>query len=252
MKLLSVVIITKNEEANIGRCLRSVTFADEIIVIDSNSTDKTTSIAAQFGVQVFTRPWHGFGPAKQEGVNQASGQWILSIDADEEVPEELAVEIKNMINSANGCSAFYLKRKTMFLGRWILHCGWYPGYVLRLFKKNEGKFDNAIIHEKVVTTGRVGYLKSDLLHYSHADLESYLNKFNRYTTLGAKEAQAAGKRAGWSEIIIKPPISFITHYIIRQGFRDGLEGFILSALSSVAVLVKYAKLYTLQKNQSLK
>ena len=246
MTLLSAVIITKNEEANIRRCLESVKFADEIIVIDSNSTDKTTAIASQLGAKVFTRPWLGFGPAKQEGVNHASGQWILSIDADEMVPDELAAEIKNKLSFANGCSAFYLKRKTMFLGRWILHCGWYPGYVLRLFQKNEGKFDSAIIHEKVETQGRVGHLQSDLLHYSYPDLESYLNKFNRYTTLGAEEAYRTGKKAGWSDLIIKPPVSFIKHYIVRQGFRDGLEGFILSVLSSMAVLVKYAKLYTIQ------
>ncbi len=252
MKALSAVIITKNEEANIRRCLESLKFADEIIVIDSHSTDQTISIASQLGAQVFTRPWQGFGPAKQAGVDCASGQWILSIDADEEVPHELAAEIKAMIDSSNGCSAFYLKRKTMFLGRWILHCGWYPGYVVRLFKKNEGKFDNAIVHEKVEFQGRAGYLDCDLLHYSYPDLESYLTKFNGYTTLGAQEAHRAGKRAGWPDLILKPPFSFIRHYIIKQGFRDGREGFILSVLSSLAVLVKYAKLYTLQKKQSAK
>jgi glycosyltransferase involved in cell wall biosynthesis len=252
MTSLSAVIITKNEEQNIRRCLESVKFADEIIVIDSNSTDKTKEIAEKQGAKVFNFPWQGFGPAKQEGVNLATGEWILSIDADEEVPADLAKEIVNKISSANGISAFYLKRKTMFLGRWILYCGWYPGYVLRLFQKKEGNFDNAVVHEKVETKGRVEYLQSDLLHYSYPDLETYFSKFNRYTTLGAEEAFHAGKKAGWFGIIIKPPVSFLKHYIVRQGFRDGLEGFILSVLSAVAVLVKYAKLHTLHKEKSLK
>lgn len=252
MTRLSAVIITKNEEANIKRCLESVKFADEIIVIDSNSTDKTKEIAESFGAKVFALPWQGFGAAKREGVNMASGEWILSIDADEEVPDELSKEIQSRIGSPNGISGFYVKRKTMFLGRWILHCGWYPGYVLRLFKKKDGNFDNAIVHEKVETKGPLGYLKCDLLHYSSPDLEDYLAKFNLYTTLGAEEAFTAGKKAGLLDIIIKPPVSFLKHYIVKQGFRDGLEGFILSVLSSIAVLVKYAKLHTMRKKKSLK
>lgn len=251
MILLSAVIIAKNEEANIRRCLESVKFADEIIVVDSNSTDRTAAIATEFGAKVFTRPWQGFGPAKQEGVNQARGLWILSIDADEIVPQELASEIKHKINSSNGCSAYYLNRKTMFLGRWILHCGWYPDHVLRLFQKSAGNFDNAIIHEKVETKGRTGHLNANLLHYSHPDLESYLSKFNRYTTLGAEEAYRQGKRAGWWNLFIRPPVSFLKHYIVNQGFRDGLEGLILSGLSAMAVLVKYAKLYVMQKSKKI-
>lgn len=243
---LSAVIITKNEEKNIRRCLESVNFADEVIVIDSNSTDNTTDIARVMGAKVFKREWKGFGPAKQEGVNQAAGQWILSIDADEAVSKELADEIMSKIESSNGTSGFYIKRKTKFLGRWILHSGWYPGHVLRLFQKDKAKFDEAVVHEKVETDGRVEYLNGDLLHYSYPDLESYLNKFNRYTTLGAEEALRKGKRAGGVDIIIKPPVAFLKHYIVKQGFRDGLEGFILAALSATAVLVKYAKLYKMQ------
>ncbi len=246
---LSAVIITKNEEANIGRCLLSVKFADEIIVIDSNSTDKTKEIAEKLGAKVFIHEWQGFGPAKRKGVELAAGEWILSIDADEEVPADLAREIQNKIVISNGVSAFYFKRKTLFLGRWILHCGWYPGYVLRLFQKKDGNFDNAIVHEKVEIKGRVEFLECDLLHYCYPDLETYLSKFNTYTTLGAQEALKSGRRASWFDIIIKPPVSFLMHYIVRQGFRDGLEGFILSVLSSIAVLVKYAKLYTMRKGK---
>jgi len=252
MMQLSAVIITRNEESNIKRCLESVRFADEIIVVDNNSSDKTVPIAESLGAKVYTTTWKGFGAAKQEGVNYASGEWILSIDADEEIPEMLAKEIQAKLASTNGCAGYYLNRKTMFLGKWINHCGWYPDYVIRLFQKNKGEFDDAIVHEKAVVDGAVGYLNVDMLHYSYPDLESYLNKFNRYTTLGAEEAFRKGKKAGWFDILIKPPVSFIKHYIVKQGFRDGWAGLVLSALSAMSVMVKYAKLRTLQNNRQKK
>ncbi len=247
MTKLSVVLITKNEEDNIRRCLDSVSFADEIIVVDSGSTDKTVEIAESYQARIFCHEWHGFGPAKQAGVEKASGDWILSIDADEEVTPELASEIKSKIENDNGTCGYYFKRKTKFLGRWILHCGWYPDYVLRLFQKQKGRFDNSIVHEKVVTAGPVDYLSSELLHYSYPNLEHYLNKFNRYTTMGAEEAFRKGRKARLSDIVIKPAASFVKHYLIKQGFRDGPEGLVLSFLSAMSVMVKYAKLRLLWK-----
>jgi len=247
MTKLSVVLITKNEESNIRRCLDSVQFADEIIVVDSGSTDKTVAIAESYRAKIFGHEWRGFGPAKQAGVEKASGDWILSIDADEEVTPELASEIKSKIENDNGTCGYYFKRKTKFLGRWILHCGWYPDYVLRLFQKEKGRFDNAIVHEKVVTDGPVNYLNSELLHYSYPDLEHYLIKFNRYTTMGAEEEFRKGRKTKLSDIAIKPAAAFVKHYLIKQGFRDGTEGFVLSFLSSMSVMVKYAKLRLLWK-----
>jgi len=251
MTKLSVVVITKNEEDNIGRCLDSVRFADELIVVDSGSTDKTVVIAESYQAKILYPQWQGFGPAKQAGVEKASGEWILSIDADEEVTPELAGEIKSKIENDNGTCGYYFKRKTKFLGKWILHCGWYPDYVLRLFQKQKGKFDNAIVHEKVVTNGPVDYLNSELLHYSYPDLEHYLKKFNRYTTMGAEEAFRNGRKAKLTDIVINPAASFVKHYFLKQGFRDGLEGFVLSSLSSMSVMVKYSKLRLLWKKNSI-
>lgn len=248
MTRLSVVVITKDEEDNIRRCLNSVHFADEIIVIDSGSTDQTVAIAESYQAKVFCPDWQGFGPAKQAGVEKAGGDWILSIDADEEVTPELASEIESTIANDNGICGYYFKRKTKFLGKWILHCGWYPDYVLRLFQRQRGSFDNAIVHEKVVTNGPVDYLKSELLHYSYPDLEHYLKKFNRYTTLGAEEAFRKGRKAKLTDIVFKPVASFVKHYFLKQGFRDGLEGFVLSSLSSMSVMIKYAKLRLLWKD----
>jgi glycosyltransferase involved in cell wall biosynthesis len=250
MTKLSAVVITKNEERNLARCLESVKFADEIVVIDSHSTDRTVEIARSYGASVYSPKWRGYGKAKQAGVDKATGEWILSIDADEEAPSDLAAEIEKATALSNGKCGYYIKRKTRFLGRWIMHCGWYPDYVLRLFDKSQCRFDEAIVHEKVIANGEVGYLSGELLHYSYPDLETYLTKFNHYTTLGAEELKRRGKASGWFAIVVKPASSFVSHYVSRRGFRDGLEGFVLSVLSATAVLVKYAKLRDLYRRES--
>ena len=244
---LSVVVITKNEEANIERCLSSVEWADELVIIDSQSTDKTVEIATRFGARIFSPVWRGYGPAKQEGVDRATHEWILSIDADEVVEPTLAKEIQDVVASETDRAGYYMPRKTEFLGRWILHCGWYPDRLVRLFRKSKGRLSDAVVHEEVVVDGPVGYLSGHLLHYSYPDLEHYLRKFNTYTTLGAEEAFRAGRKAGWTDLVVRPPVAFIKHYISRQGFRDGVQGFIVSVLSATAVLVKYAKLWHKEK-----
>lgn len=246
---LSVIIITKNEEHNIRRCLDSVKWADEIILIDSQSTDKTVEIAMGYGAKIYSPEWRGYGPAKQEGVKKATGEWILSIDADEEVTPELAEEIKKTLDSESNYNGYLINRHTNFLGKWINHCGWYPDYLLRLFRKESGNFNDALIHEKVEINGKTRELKAELLHYSYPNLETYLERFNRYTTLGAEAAFAKGKKARNFDIVFRPFISFIDHFITHQGFQDGLEGFIISVLSSMAVMVKYVKLRHLQNKE---
>jgi len=160
------------------------------------------------------------------------------------------MELREVLSNADDIAGFYIKRRTNFLGRWIYHCGWYPDPVLRLFRKSQGNFNEAIIHEKVELQGRIDYLKEELLHYSYPNLESYLHRFNRYTTMGAQVAFEKGRRVRWFDLVMRPPISFITHFVSRQGFRDGMEGFMISVLSAVAVLVKYAKLRYMQQQQS--
>jgi glycosyltransferase involved in cell wall biosynthesis len=252
MSRLSVVVITRNEEHNLPRCLGSVSWADEIIVLDNESTDNTRELASSLGAQVYTTEWRGYGPAKQEAVNKATGDWVLSIDADEEVSAELAEEIKAI--TANGVSqaGFLIPRRTRFLGRWIYHCGWYPDPVLRLFRREAGNFSDAVVHEGVELEGEVGRLKHELLHYSYPTLETYFEKFNRYTTLAAEESYAAGKRAGWYELMVRPVSAFLKHYFLKRGFLDGLEGFLVSALSSSYVLVKYSKLRDLARRNRAK
>ena len=249
---ISAVIITKNEEANIGRCLGSVAWVDEIIVVDSGSDDDTRLIATEAGALVYETVWNGFGPVKAFGVDKATSQWILSVDADEVVSPQLASEIQELLVNGADHHGFDMPRKTNFLGRWIHHCGWYPDRVLRLFLRAHGNFNDAPVHERVVLNGDIGHLSGELLHYSYPTLEHYLVKSNRYTTLGAQQALQDGRRAHWFDLVIRPPVSFLSHYISRQGFRDGLEGVLISVLSAVAVMVKYAKLRALQREQDKK
>ncbi|HUV30316.1 MAG TPA: glycosyltransferase family 2 protein [Acidobacteriota bacterium] len=249
MSRLSVVVITKDEESNLGRCLASVAWADEIVVVDNQSTDDTREIAADFGARVFCREWRGFGPAKQEGAGHATGDWILSLDADEEVTVPLADEIRRAIGDHGGTVGYLIPRRTEFLGRWIYHCGWYPDPVLRLFRKDSGSFNDAVVHERVELEGPVGRLKCELLHYSYPSLEKYFDKFNSYTSLAAEEAYKNGRKALLLDLAVRPISAFVKHYFIKLGFLDGVEGFLVSLLSSGYVLVKYAKLRDLTRKR---
>lgn len=242
---LSAIIITKDEEANIERCLRSVQWVDEIIVVDSNSTDNTVAIARDFKAKVFHPEWKGFGPTKQYALDQATGDWILSIDADEEVSFTLKNEILHLLETEPPRDGYFVTRKTQFLGRWILHSGWYPDYVLRLFKKTSGRFTDALVHEKIVVEGPTGRLNNPLMHYSYPTLEDYIRKLDQYSTLGAEELFKAGKKCSSYCLALKPPLSFLRKFIFQKGWRDGWEGFLIAYLTSTGTLLKYAKLRSL-------
>lgn len=247
MNRLSVIIITHNEEENLPRCLESVRWADETIVVDSHSTDRTPQIAADHGCKYFNLDWNGFGAAKQAALDRATGDWVLSIDADEAVSNELRTAIAAAVAGSHSYGGFEMPRCTNFLGRWIRHCGWYPDFLVRLFRREAGRFDLAVVHEKIAVNGPVGRLSGDLLHYCYPDLEKYFTKSNRYTTLGAEEAFRQGKRAGMADLLLRPPVSFFKHYIQKAGFLDGPQGLLVSSLSAAAVFNKYAKLWLLEK-----
>ncbi|MEW5795977.1 MAG: glycosyltransferase family 2 protein [Candidatus Zixiibacteriota bacterium] len=249
MKKLSVVIIARNEEANISRCLESVQWADEIIVGDSGSDDRTVPIAQSYSAKIVTYVWRGFGPAKQIVTDHAEGEWILSIDADEEVTSDLADEIRAAIADSGGIVGFRLPRRTQFLGRWIAHGGWYPDLVLRLYRRGRGRFTDAHVHEEVLVDGPTGCLGHDLLHYSYPNLDVYLDKLNKYTTLAAEDALRRGQTAGPARIIFNPLAKFLKQYILRAGFLDGREGLLLAVLSAGYVMTKYAKLWDLRRGR---
>jgi glycosyltransferase involved in cell wall biosynthesis len=244
---LSAVIITKNEKKNIKRCLESIRWVDEILVVDTGSTDNTIDIARELGARVYRIEWQGFGHAKGYGVDKAGGEWVLSVDADEEITTRLAAEIKNIIGSGDGLAGYFIPRKTNFLGRWIKHSRWHPDYVLRLFRRNKGRFSTSLVHEKVLIDGATGRLQNSIRHFSYPDTKTYFEKLERYTTLGAQELRKKGKRFSVFALLSKPIASFCSHYIFGVGFLDGLEGFLIAVLSAYGVFVKYVKLYSLER-----
>jgi glycosyltransferase involved in cell wall biosynthesis len=245
MANLSVVIITFNEEGNLARCLNSVSWAEEIVIVDSFSQDRTKEVASDFTDKIYDKQWPGFGPAKQFAVEKTSNEWVLSVDADEEVSLELKEQIRRALNSDSEVDGYYLCRQSYFLGKWIRHGGWYPDYVLRLFRKNKAEFTDSKVHEKLTLKGKSAYLNGTLFHYTDPDLESYLAKMNRYTSLSAEELYTEDRRSNLMDILFRPVAIFFKMYILKLGFLDGIQGFLLATYSSIHVLTKYTKLWHL-------
>lgn len=243
---LSVIIITKNEARNIGDCLDSVAFADEWIVVDSGSTDATRDIARAKGARVvLTEDWPGFGPQKNRALDLATKTWVLSIDADERVTPELAQEIQTIVR-AGTADGYRVARLSNFCGRWIRHSGWWPDHVLRLFRRGAARFTDSLVHESVKCEGAVSTLNGHFLHYPYRDLESLISKVNQYSTAGAAMMHAKGRTTGIPGIIGHSLWTFVRIYIMRRGFLDGKEGFILAAVGAAGSFFRYSKLMLLQ------
>ncbi len=243
---ISSIIIAKDEEKNIGRCIQSqVNCIDEIIVlIDDRTKDSTQGIVKSFPkVKYEIVKWMGFSQTKKYAVSLTSNDWILWIDADEALTPGLAQELIEFKKSVPKYDSYSFPRKANFLGRWIMHSGWYPGRVTRLFNKNKISFSDNEVHEHLIITGQTGRLKNDLEHYTDPDIKHYFEKFNSYTTLAADELLKKGKSFKISDLIVRPFAIFIKMFIIKKGFLDGVEGFILAMFSSAYVFTKYCKLW---------
>ncbi|MFZ1899230.1 MAG: glycosyltransferase family 2 protein [Azonexus sp.] len=246
---LSVAIITLNAAAQLEACLKSARFADEIVVIDSGSNDGTQALAERHGARVIQQDWLGFGPQKQFAVEQASHDWVLCLDADERVTPQLQASIENALKNPS-TAAFRFPRKNRFLGRYLKHGEGYPDWSLRLFDRRQARWSADAVHEKVETQSRIGELPGDLLHDSAESLAAYLAKQNRYTTLAADMAFAAGKRAGFARIVFSPLLRFLKFYFVRQGFRDGLPGLVHIAIGCFNSFVKYSKMLERQNSDT--
>ncbi len=246
---VSVAIITLNAASQLAACLDSVRFADELVIIDSGSTDGTQALAEARGARVIQQPWLGFGPQKQFAVDAASHDWVLCLDADERVSPELRASIENAL-SAPSTAAFRFPRCNRFLGRYLKYGEGYPDWSLRLFDRRHARWSDDAVHEKVIADGAIGQLSGDLLHDSAESLANYLTKQNRYTTLAAEMAVAAGKRSSLGRLALSPLVRFIKFYFIRQGFRDGLPGLIHIAIGCFNSFLKYAKMVELQNSRS--
>jgi glycosyltransferase involved in cell wall biosynthesis len=241
----SVVIITKNAATRLGACLESASFADEIVVIDSGSTDGTVELAVGRGARVVQKEWLGFGRQKQFAVAAARHDWVLCLDADERVSEPLRASILAAL-AAPAVQAYAMPRCNRFMGRWLRHGEGYPDWSLRLFDRRHARWSDDPVHEKVLTDAPPARLQGDLLHDSAETLASYLDKQNRYTTLAAREAQARGQRAGPAKLLLSPLLRFIKFYVFRLGFLDGLPGLVHILIGCQNSFVKYAKMLDFQ------
>ena len=246
---LSVGILTFNSERKIEEVLSSVKdIADEIVVLDSGSEDRTLEIAESFGARVFYRKFDNFVNQKNHLLSLCRGEWVLFIDDDEVVSEELAGEILKVKESNPPIAGYYVNVLTNYLGRWIKHA-WYPDWHLRLAKREKCRWEGDRVHEKLVVDGKVGYLKGNLLHYSYPSVSYHLKKIDLYTTLYAEGAFKKGKKFSLLKLLSSPVGAFLRRYILKRGFLDGFEGFALSVMASYYTFLKYLKLWELEKNE---
>ncbi len=246
--MLSVIIITKNEADCIRHCLESVRFADEIIILDSGSDDNTVALCKEFTDQVFSTNWQGFGIQKQRALDKATHEWVLSIDADEVVSPALQKEIKQAMETV-AIKGFEIPRLSRYCGKIIKHGGWYPDYVLRLFKRRKGRFTNDLVHECVIVDGLVKQLTEPLEHDAFVNPDEVLHKINTYSSLGARKLYQQGKRTTLTRAIFKGLWTFIRTYLLKMAILEGRQGLMLAISNAEGTYYKYLKLLDLQRTE---
>ena len=242
-------MITKNEEANIGPCLDSLAFCDERIVVDAGSIDGTVALARHKGARVETHDWQGFGVQKNFALSLAQGEWVLSVDADERVSPALAGEIERVIAEGRA-DGYDILRLSSFVGREMRHSGWFPDYVLRLFRRGKARFSDDLVHERVVCDGPVGRLSEHLAHHSVTRLEQAISRVDRYSTAGAEMLVASGRRVSFAHGITHGIWSFFRAYVLRLGFLDGREGFLLAVANAEGTYYRYMKAWLARRRKS--
>ena len=253
MPKLTVTVITRNESANIEAALASVAWADEILVVDSESTDDTAAIARRHNARVETRPWPGYSAQKNYAASQASHDWILSLDADERVTPALAAEIQSLLATEPPHRGYRVPRISHYLGRWIRGTDWYPDYQLRLYDRRAGEWNGRRVHESVrLAAGAPGRLTHDLQHYPYRDISHHLATIDRYTTLAAEQMAADGRKPSIVGVALHPPFAFLRNYVLRGGLTNGSAGFVVSVLNSYYVFLKLAKTRELHSRPDLR
>ncbi len=243
MGRLSVTIIAWNEEDRLRACLESVSWADEIVVVDAESTDKTVPLAREFTDKVSVRPWPGFAVQKNFALDQATGDWVLSVDADERVTPELREKIGAIVKDDGPADGYSIPRRNIFWGAWVRHGGLYPDYQLRLFRRGAGRFVEDAVHESARVVGRVETLAEPLLHHSYRDLEDFVRRSNRYSTLSARDWVRRGRPVRVRHLVTRPLGRFFSMYILQRGFLDGWRGFVLAVLYAEYVFLRMAKVW---------
>ena len=239
---LSVVIITLNEEHNLPRCMRSVSWAPEVLVVDSGSTDRTRELAREAGARVLEHPWEGYGQQKNWALAQATQPWVLFLDADEELSAELRGELEAFLGNPEDFRGADFPRKTWFLGRWIMHGGWYPNRLVRLTRKGSGRWSEPSVHESLEVSGPVRRMNHDILHYTFRDVGENVLTNIRFSRLGARVAKQRGERGTLLRILLKPAGKFLETYLWKRGFLDGFPGFVISMNAAHSIFMKYVEL----------
>jgi glycosyltransferase involved in cell wall biosynthesis len=240
---LSVTVITLNEAHRLRRCLESVAWADELVVVDAESGDKTVQVAREFTDRVVVRPWAGFAAQKNFALDQCTGEWILSLDADEEAAPELRAEIMTTIAGARACDGYAVRRRNIFLDRWIRHGGLYPDWQVRLFRRGRGRFEARAVHESVSVAGSLGRLSGHLVHRSYEGVSDFVERANRYSSLAAEQMIREGRRVRAGELVAKPLGRFLSMYLLRRGVLDGRRGLLLASLYAYYVFMRSAKVW---------
>jgi glycosyltransferase involved in cell wall biosynthesis len=238
---ISATIITFNEERNIARVIESLRCCEEILVLDSGSNDRTVEIADKLGARVVEASWHGYAAQKNIAAELAAHGWILSLDADESLSEALEAEIWQIKKSGPKFDGYTVPRLAQYLGRWILHSGWYPDRKVRLFNKDKAKWVGDFVHESVKVEGRIGHLKSNLLHFTCNSLSEHLRSMDGYTTLAAQQVAAGGEPVAIAKLLLDPPWTFFQTYFLKLGFLDGPEGLAIAYMAAFYNFVKYSK-----------
>jgi len=238
---ISAAIITFNEERNISRAMESLRCCDEIVVVDSGSTDRTVELALKLGARVIDCNWRGYAGQKNYASDQCRNDWILSLDADEALSEALEAEIWHIKKNGPTFDAYTMPRLAQYLGRWILHSGWYPDRKVRLFDRRLAKWVGGYVHESVVVEGSIGHLESNLLHFTCNSLSEHLKTMDRYTTLAAEQLVAQQTPIGWTQLALDPPWTFFQTYVLHRGFLDGTEGLAIAYMAALYNFLKYAK-----------
>lgn len=248
---LSAVIITLNEEARLPACLASLDWVDDLVVVDAGSTDRTQEIARQAGARLFVNPWPGYGAQKNFAFEQARGEWILIVDADERISPALRDEIRALLHGGRppAWDAFEVPRRNYWLGHWLRWGGAYPDRQLRLLRRGRARYDARPLHENLLVGGPVGRLRGELVHEAYRGLDERLAKVNRYTDLAAGEGLTRRKAVRWYDLLVRPVAIFLKVYVLKRGYRDGTVGFIYAGLSSFAELAKYAKMWESLREQ---
>jgi len=244
---LSATIVALNEERNIVRAIESLHSADEIVVVDSGSTDCTRQVARSLGARVIEEPWRGYAAQKNFAAQCAENDWILSLDADESLGEELHAEILELKREGPQFDAYDMPRMAQYCGRWILHSGWYPDRKVRLYHRERGRWTGEFVHEGVRTNGSIGHLEGKLLHFTCNSVDDHLKTLNRYTTLAAQELVAKQAPSPLWKLALNPVWTFLRSYIIQQGFRDGPQGFTIARMASLYTFLKYSKARELRR-----